>query len=205
MAWWRPEQSPIHFAVTNDKRGALKWLINQGAPLDERAYMALRPAEWALQRHRAECFRILDEAGAPFDPATPGDDTMIAAAVRTGPYAMRRVIEEGGNPNGLNRNGNPVIFDTMGYEGALEVLLDAGADINSADRDGNTFLHLIVLNMPEAASAMLPRFLELGVDPSIKNNVGDTAQEAYIEACSIRGLTPDATVVEMLESDEATL
>lgn len=198
-SWWHG-LSPVHYAISNDKPEALQWLIDHGAPLDEREYMALRPAEWALRRGRPVCFRILDEAGAPFDSVMVGDIPSMQAALRTSRYALQRVIDEGGDPNGLNYFGEPLIFSAISMgDDTIDFLLDAGADINASDLDGNTLLHASLLRSPDGATILVPQFLDLGADPTIENNVGDTALEVYISACSLQGRMPDIGIIEILE------
>jgi hypothetical protein len=119
--------------------------------------------------------------------------------LNTRPDVLKVMLEYGADPN-LNisdvaiSSGNPTPFvyaatqaDQKGSKGldVLKVLVDAGADVNATDSNGNNALHKVVKGQ---AFGMIQPLIDLGVDPFKKNNEGkmpydliNTWSEYYVD------------------------
>lgn len=109
-------------------------------------------------------------------PVVAPDDGSIAAAVRSGnPAALRDRIKEGLDVNKVDPafGVTPLCWAAMlGDATSADLLLGAGADVNTASRDGSAPLHSAAfLGRGEIAAA----FLKHGADPNTRNAVKQTA------------------------------
>lgn len=103
----------------------------------------MTPLIWAMLVGREEAFVLLLKAGA--NPNLKDHDNIQPVALAAGakddnPY-LKLLLQHGGNPNSTQRSEPAVhvAYDFDYYKNVL-LLLDAGADINARDRDGNTIL-----------------------------------------------------------------
>ena len=102
--------TPLHLAAFFRQPGALRLLLEHGAPTDAVATnpMRVRPLHSAAAASDAEAVRLLVEAGADVDSRQQGGYTALHAAAQNGDTA------------------------------SLDLLLAAGADAAAADDEGRT-------------------------------------------------------------------
>src|SRR5262245_52110813 len=113
-----------------------------------------------------------------------GDTALHLAAAGYRVEIVRVLLAAGADPNaaGNHRRSTPFHYAADGYvsgpawDAARQVatlgcLLDAGADINAADKNGATPLHRAVRTRCAAAVRFL---LEAGASPTLKNKPGST-------------------------------
>ncbi|MFC4727619.1 ankyrin repeat domain-containing protein [Coralloluteibacterium thermophilus] len=129
--------------------------------------------EWAVLNRRPASLETLLELGA--DPAQPGLDgaTVVhLAAMADDPQYLRILLARGADPDTphAETRATPLAAALMGErEAQFEMLLDAGADPDAADRLGNTPLHVAAkLNEPGRAL----RLLQAGADRHARNGQG---------------------------------
>src|SRR5438128_12403980 len=146
---WDFGDQPALFAVAqaivkNDQdgiRAAAKALPNLQAPGRDGTTLLYFAVTQSWQRPElAEAVRTLLSVGA--DPNyTNGkpDSFAMANAVHASAPVLRAMLEAGGNPNARNEFGEPMILKNwyLGYypdqaRSRLDLLLDHGADVNSA-------------------------------------------------------------------------
>ncbi|KAF5406108.1 Double zinc ribbon and ankyrin repeat-containing protein 1 [Paragonimus heterotremus] len=90
---------------------------------------------------------------------------------------LRRLIEEGANPNCVNASGNtPLVLAVQNRKvGAIPILIEAGAKVNAAGAsNGNTALHEAVLCGFDGVE-LVSTLLKCGANPKIKNKRKETA------------------------------
>lgn len=92
---------------------------------------------------------------------------------------IERLTELGADPEGLQGSrGAPLqAMAGLGLIGPALSLIKAGADPNGRDEEGATALHKL-LRRSDDASAGWRALIEAGADPTIKNKLGQTPQEA---------------------------
>ena len=120
---------------------------------------------------------------------------LINAVRANKPEKVKKLLEEGADPNvradwsveGATPADDssiaysdlayscPVIFDTWGRKDTLQLLLDAGADINAVDGKGNTLLHTVyVAQKNKGSEDRVPLLLKNGADINARNVWGYT-------------------------------
>ena len=133
--------------------------------------------QWAMKRGDRGAFRLLLELGA--DPARGNRDGRTAlhlAAMGKSSDWLEVLLAHGMSPDTPNTiTGATPLFDALraDSDGNIGLLLQAGARLDVADRNGTTPLHQAAL--VKNADAVL-RFLEAGADPRATDGAGATFQ-----------------------------
>ncbi|MBO0952200.1 ankyrin repeat domain-containing protein [Fibrella forsythiae] len=103
----------------------------------------MTPLIWAMLVDQEAAFLLLLKTGA--NPNLKDHDNIqpvaLAAGAREDNKYLKLLLQHGGDPNSTQRSEPAlhVAYDFDYYKNVL-LLLDAGADINARDRDGNTIL-----------------------------------------------------------------
>lgn len=110
----------------------------------------MTPLIWAMLTKQPEALEVLIKEGADPNLKDNANTQPVALAVTMGddnPY-LRILLRHGGNPNSFKQSEPAlhVAYDFDYYKNVL-LLLDAGADINERDRDGNTILISAAIRM----------------------------------------------------------
>ena len=143
-----------------------------------------------LRRELVDSVKTLLELGADPNHTNGGRNSYaMAAAVHSTVDVLRAMLDAGGNPNGRDEFGRPIVCMTwyLGYHKAearsrLALLLDRGADINSVmpendgDYSGYSLLLFRLRSAPEDPEAYADAqfLLERGADPSLAARDGMT-------------------------------
>lgn len=92
-------------------------------------------------------------------------NTALMLAVRAGPESMRALLKGGANPNLTNTRGETALMMAvqMGTEETIDLLLDAGANVNVHDQFGNTPLTR-AMERGHSAS-VIQKLLRAGANP----------------------------------------
>jgi ankyrin repeat protein len=101
-------------------------------------------------------------------------DQLIAAIKAQNPRAIRKLLQDGANPNTLDRESTPAIVLAASFQRPLQMLralLRAGADANATDQQGNA--PLIILARDEDLDCV-KELIKHGADVNAKNIDGDT-------------------------------
>lgn len=100
----------------------------------------------------------------------------------------KSLIQSGEDVNAQDRNGwTPLHFAAQaGSIGAVELLIDAGADINLRNSDGNTALWVATMNSYHGTQ-VIELLLKKGANPKEKNNYGNSAYDISPELFNKQG------------------
>ncbi len=107
-------------------------------------------------------------------------DAVLRAAIKSeNRNAIKKALERGANPNGMmdEEKGQPFIvwagdiYYGSQSERTIEMLIEAKADVNAKDKDGNTALHRAIYHRNSQSFYML---LDAGADMLVKNESGET-------------------------------
>ena len=134
----------------------------------------------AIRQRRAISVEALLDGGADPNRVNARGETPVHAAAFSGdPAILRAVIAKGGDVDAVNPHtgATPLVQALLSpTAGQAEVLLDAGADPNRADRNGDTPLH--VAGRTNGGAAVLA-LLRKGARPQAENSRGATFQSEY--------------------------
>ncbi len=164
----------------------------------------------AIGKGQLASVQALLEGGAdPNRPVTGGETPVHAAAFAANPELLRTVLAHGGDADVRNpqTNATPLTSALLGqHPQQLQMLLDAGADPNSADRNGDTPLH--VAARTNAGAAILG-LLGKGAQPLAKNSGGATFQDYYFafqrQVLNERALAERREIVAWLKAHDVPL
>ncbi len=130
-----------------------------------------------------------------FTPPTP----LIGAALANDTQAVKRLLDNGANPNEGRFIGGraPIFFAAMNHNLLMaEAMVAKGARIDVLDDSGSTPLMWAAYN-ELGDPALVNRMIALGADPNVVNKAGETALQWALR----RGQTP---VVEALKKAGAS-
>ena len=165
----------MHAAILRKKPDVVKGLLAHGAspnaPLVKATAMRRASADWALefdmigatpfwlaaQYSEPEAMRLLAAAGADPMFAMDGATALMAA------ISARRRAEPGVTPD-------PIDDERITLE-AIRVGIDAGVDVNAANKDGNTAVHLAV---QRRLNTVVQFLADKGATLTVKNKRGQT-------------------------------
>ncbi len=164
----------------------------------------------AIRQGQVASVQALLAGGADPNRANARGDTAVHAAAFSGNAGLlRAVLAGGGDPNVRNPHtgATPLVSALLSPEARqFEVLLDAGADADVADLNGDTPLH--VAARTNAGAAIL-RLLAAGASPLAENSGGKSFQPYYFgyrrELLNDRALDERRQVVAWLKANGVPL
>jgi ankyrin repeat protein len=109
-------------------------------------------------------------------------------AARDFARAVREWLSSGGDPNAAHPvSGGRLLHAAAEHQdfGTIDLLLDAGADVNAKDSYGQTALHISVDSELDTQGRKDPpeplpvtrRLLQRGADPTLRDNGGGTPED----------------------------
>jgi ankyrin repeat protein len=169
--------SPLMLAATKGYFDIVKLLLTNGA--DPKAKSNDGILLGPINGQRMDILKCLVEAGAPVVKprgAHYDDDYLVAAVFHGDREMVKYLLQHGADPNGTTALCNETAFQVAarrGDVGVMEILWNAGADINYRNCNGWTALMIACLQGEEAAVNFL---LARGADPSYKDRLNRTAE-----------------------------
>ena len=211
--------TPLALAATNGDAAAIQMLLDAGADANTVSSDGETVLMTAARTGRVEAARALLVRGANVNAAERfmGETALMWAAAE-GHAAMVKLLAEAGAT--LNAHSTPLEFAKITFngstmvstplprggmtalllaarEGALagvQALVEVGADLNVADRDGTTPLVMAIINRHNDVAALLA---EKGADVNAADSSGMTALYAAVDMRQVGPLinrpTPKAT------------
>ena len=164
--------TPLEWAVTHAPPEMVATLIEAGADVSAKsAYGTV-----LMAARRVEVANLLIEAGADVN-AGKGSMTPLSNAVKYGNIALIKLLIEKGA--GIDHPVYPPLFWAAKPEVAA-VLIEAGADPNARNKNGQTAIHLTTSSWaPNAATVEL--LIEHGADVNAKDRSGSTPLHRAIQ------------------------
>lgn len=196
-------ETPLHAAVRRQKDDALiARLVAGGADVSARDALGNTPLHTAAWWGKDSTVRTLLRLGAPVNARNARGDTPLCVALQCEaaypgcdytPARVRALLEGGADVYAANELARTALHEASeGYlqayhQGAelVRILLDAGANPNAQDAEGNTALHLAA-RCGELDSARL--LIDGGADPALRNKAGQRGEELVAQAKAIREL-----------------
>ena len=168
----------LHKAVRqNCGKELLQTILDYGANVNAANTNNTTALMIACDKGDVDAMNVLMDAGASFKLADADGYTCLHKAVRKdcSKEVLHTIIDHGADVNAMNKNNRTalVIACVKKNEGAIHVLLNAGADPNLADVDGDTGLHYgVMLNCSKDA---LQALIDHGAHVDAVNKCSETA------------------------------
>ena len=168
-------ETALHFAVPEGHRDVVEVLIDAGADIEANNGKGRSPLLMACVLGKLDTVKMLVEAGAAVCATDDQGDTCLTLAAYFGHTDIVRYLV--GLPdvdvNYHGRNNDTALHSAVddGHRDVVELLIDAGADIEAQDSTGETPLHYACEN---GKLAILKMLLKAGADVCATDNRGTT-------------------------------
>ncbi|XP_078602782.1 ankyrin repeat and SOCS box protein 5-like isoform X5 [Branchiostoma floridae x Branchiostoma japonicum] len=148
----------LHDAAANGQAHVLRTLIEQGANVN------FRTPDWCMPLHEAclgghyRCAQALIKAGAKLNPRTIDGDTPLTFACSRGSVScVKLLLNHGISPDPGLFTKSPLHEACFnGRHEVVEVLIEAGADVETVDSQYGSPLHVVCSrNYPECVELLL--------------------------------------------------
>ena len=178
----------LHYALYGScSKEVVQTIIHHGADVNARNKNNTTPLTVACYTKDKEMVNVLLNGTVDVDTADPDGHTVLHHAVLGGCCIgnFQAIIDHGGDVNARNKKNVTALAIACAKRNvnAINVLLNAGADTNIADVDGNTCLH----NAADAqcTKKVLQAIIEQGADVNVRNIHNETA---LVVACVKRNI-----------------
>ena len=139
-------RTPLHLAARGKHLDVLRYLVEKDADLNALDNNGTAPLYTLAGSGQTEAARLLIEKGADIDVKNPVKQTPLNLAAEYGLEGMAKLLIERRadieNKNAYGRTPLVGAARERGHINVIRMLLDAGADVNSSDRFGDTALSL---------------------------------------------------------------
>ena len=167
----------LHYAIYSDcSKELLQALVDRVTDVNAVNKDNVTALMLACRKRRTDAINVLLKANSDPNIVNTYGETCLHLAVRgfCSKKMIQTIIDHGADVNATNKNNMTalVIACVMGNKDAIRVLLNAGADPNIADVDGNTWLHGAVRG--ECTKVVLEAIIGKGADVNTTNKDGAT-------------------------------
>lgn len=174
-------QTPLHLASMQGSGAMAELLLQEGASIDAEVG-GWTPLSLAAERGSVDVVRVLMAAGAD-SGVRAGASPLILAADNGHVDALRTIVELGGDVNAAGLDGWTALHSATGKT-MVDVLVEAGADIEARDSDDDTALNYLA---QYHAIAPMRALVSHGADVNTQNANGDTPLHFAARAAGDQG------------------
>lgn len=149
--------TPLHVAAMLSDTNCVALLLAVGAPLNRTNNHGLTPLRTAVLSGAPGNVALLLRAGAKPDIGSDGTSPVHVAAERNRIDVLPILLQHGLPPDAPDAHGYTPLLRAVSSRAfdALSWLYDRGANVNAADTNGNTALHLLMAQPDDRAHFML--------------------------------------------------
>jgi hypothetical protein len=171
--FFEPKMVQLLKSIQKNDISTAKQLIAEGVDLNALGDEDITPLLWLItQTNDLKATQRALDLGADANFKQPNGDNAVTFVARDyAPEWLKMLLASGGDPNSIDRNGMPAMFDAIGGENwdNINTLLEYGADVNLKDRSGrNSALYPAYIMKYE----FVYFFMQQGADVSIHASTG---------------------------------
>lgn len=175
-----PSVAALAEALAEGADSARVRALTNGVDLSATGDKRVTLLQWALLHRNLDGMQVLLDAGAdPAQPGMDGDTAVHFACMLEDPRFLQVLLAHGADPDAANGDTGAAPLRAAlvtEREEQFRMLLAAGADLDHADRMGNTPLHVAgLINEPHRALELL----NAGADPA-RRNAQDVTFQRYL-------------------------
>lgn len=191
--FFEPNMVQLLKSIQKKDIGTAKQLIADGVDLNVLGDEGITPLLWLIsQTHDLKATQQALDLGADPNFERPNGDNAVTFVARDyEPEWLRMLLAAGGNPNSIDRNGQPALFDAIGGENwdNINTLLEYDVDVNLKDRSGrNSALYPTYIMKYEFSYF----FIQHGADPFIYDSTGSNLAWSVYEPIIDGIIAPDS-------------
>lgn len=178
------KRSLLYYIINNEECHTIAGIfINAGADVNARDDFGKTPLHDAAESGDPEYMKMLIEAGADLEATDENGWTpLMTAAGKIHAGCVRLLLDAGADVHKMDwKDGQSSLLYSLKDREILDMLIEAGLDINSKDSSGNTVLMQTLELRPyttsgvESALMLIEVIIAAGADVNAKNNEGMTA------------------------------
>ncbi|KAM0204555.1 hypothetical protein ACHAPA_002000 [Fusarium lateritium] len=127
-------------AMDNGHAEVVRWLIDQGAPVETKDSLGHTLLDWSIARSDVDMFQKLLDRGVKPELIGPDQSLLLAAAKHGREDTLQLLLNKGMEIEARDESGcTPLMLAVeRGHAGMVQLLLERGADIESKDHRGMT-------------------------------------------------------------------
>lgn len=166
-------KTPVYYAAANGKEKAVKFLLLCGADINARDENLKSPLMAAIEAKSYNTAKLLLDVNANVKVSDENGYTPLHYAVMNNQKEIvSAVTNKFCDIDATDNEGNTPLYYSIGKgKDIMNILLQAGADINGANADGKTVLHKAIIDKDVESAAFL---IENGANVNIKDQSGHT-------------------------------
>lgn len=137
-------ETPMHQAAITGNCEAVNLLLDAGASPHGRGRDGSTPIHMAAWNGHTDALELLINAGAGIHSVDEMGQTPLHVAANhgAGPATLQILLKAGGDINARSNSGETPLLAAGGYDDMVEFLVQEGADLEIADNNGMTALHI---------------------------------------------------------------
>lgn len=186
------EETALHEAVAYHSVEAATLLLEKGADVTEKTHTEDAGIHKLSDHSDSAMLQLLMKYGACINTVSGSGEWPLKNVCRNGDVnAVRFLLENGADVN-LNSTGETALFSAVLADSmeCIQLLIDAGADVNATDCDGWTCL--FCLRSTEAAKLLLDH----GASPAIGDEIGELPEDWRGIPRDVRNMLKEARLNE---------
>lgn len=169
--------TPLHHAPVTNQLDVAALLIERGANVNLVDFDGTTALHFAAYYNTPEIMEALLNSGADIDAIDRlGSTPLMIAVINEWKEIVTFLVNKGANVNIVDVKGETSLHFAAYDSDLMELLLEAGANIDAADQYGNTVLMAAVKKRNPVGVKML---IERGANIELRNSDGKIARDLY--------------------------
>ena len=186
--YYNVDHSALELAIYYENAYAIEALVKEGADINKPNNKDLTPLQYAAKKDKTKAIEALLKLGVAIDQVNKNGQTALHIASKNNKIlAIRALLKDNADStkeiiNHPDKNDQTALHIAVNenFTNAIVVLAMNGADVNQADKNGQTPFHLVFKNEPTSLELQghktnsIKFLMTLGADVNKADNSGET-------------------------------